>query len=543
MKLLLTIIILSISFSFSKMKNFSGRLLNADGNPLKLATVKVYGKIGSDTPKLLVHPDKTGYFSFQLNENEIQWLEFSGVDHQPLQEYILPSIYKVDIKFEVLLKQIFPAKYKDEIIFVLKNKNSGFQTLNMKRNESGLYELKYNNKFDTLKYQVYNHIDEDRATNGNFADSYEYDGNGDYNSLLINKKGDITISYNPNNYKLNWDTPSYKILTETNKNKEKLDNTINIVSKLYESLSDLEDESKVNGLTKKAILEIKNEYLAADNPLVKKLIGSVYLYQSIDKTTRNLVSYSDKKLFKSIVDGYKFDDPIWNMDNLRLISGLVLKNSGEDLLKSPKVQKLYDLYKGSEVAEYILINQLEEAETQNNETLLKKYYNEFITDYPSSRFIEVIKREYNPNVKIKIGRQIPDFVITDLDGKKISSLGLKGKYILIDFWATWCGPCMKEMPNLHDAYAKFKGDNFEILSLSFDRNAGEIKKTINNSKYKMPWKHAFVAGGFKSELAKQFEVDGIPKPILVSPTGEIIALSSGLRGPNLEFTLKKFLKD
>ncbi len=122
----------------------------------------------------------------------------------------------------------------------------------------------------------------------------------------------------------------------------------------------------------------------------------------------------------------------------------------------------------------------------------------------------------------------------------VSNKSLLGKFYLMDFWAVWCGPRVGEMPNLHKAYKRFHAANLEFLSLSFDARPRDVKK-FRQGKWEMPWLHSFVEGGFRNEIAKKFEVAGIPKPILVSPDGTILATEGALRGKNLEETLAKFI--
>lgn len=111
---------------------------------------------------------------------------------------------------------------------------------------------------------------------------------------------------------------------------------------------------------------------------------------------------------------------------------------------------------------------------------------------------------------------------------------------MIDFWATWCGPCVGEMEALHKAYAKFKDKNFVILSVSFDASPQDVLK-FRQDKWQMPWLHAFADQGFDSKMAKDFETIGIPHPILVDTAGTIVATEEDLRGESLEKTLEKYL--
>jgi thiol-disulfide isomerase/thioredoxin len=140
------------------------------------------------------------------------------------------------------------------------------------------------------------------------------------------------------------------------------------------------------------------------------------------------------------------------------------------------------------------------------------------------------------------GTKVPNFAVPSLDDPNVllSNKTLEGKVYLMDFWATWCKPCVQEMPFLHEAYDSFKDQGFEVLSLSLDRNAARIAPF--REKWPMPWKHAFLDGGFRSEIAQKFEVKSIPKPILVDRTGTIVGMGRELRGQQLRAAIESALE-
>ena len=125
----------------------------------------------------------------------------------------------------------------------------------------------------------------------------------------------------------------------------------------------------------------------------------------------------------------------------------------------------------------------------------------------------------------------------DIAGKAIDLAEYKGKVLLIDFWATWCGPCMGELPNVIAAYDKFHGKGFEILGISLDEDKAAFEKCIADRK--MSWRHHFDGGGWKNEIAQAYGVQSIPATYLVGKDGKIVAMN--LRGPALEKELTKLL--
>ena len=140
--------------------------------------------------------------------------------------------------------------------------------------------------------------------------------------------------------------------------------------------------------------------------------------------------------------------------------------------------------------------------------------------------------------KSAIGQPMIDFTQADVNGKPVRLSDYKGKYVLLDFWASWCGPCRAENPNVLKAYNQFKDKNFTVVGVSLDEKADKWKEAIE--KDGMPWMQVSDLKGFRNEVAQQYGIQAIPFSFLIDPQGIIVAKE--LRGAALHTKLAEILK-
>lgn len=138
-----------------------------------------------------------------------------------------------------------------------------------------------------------------------------------------------------------------------------------------------------------------------------------------------------------------------------------------------------------------------------------------------------------------IGKDAPEFSLPDVNGKPVSLSSLRGKYVLVDFWASWCGPCRGENPNVVNAYNKYKNKNFTILGVSLDKPGKKDQWLKAIMEDNLTWTHVSDLQYWQSPVVGLYKIEGIPFNVLIDPQGKVIA--EGLRGPGLEAKLDEVL--
>ncbi len=258
------------------------------------------------------------------------------------------------------------------------------------------------------------------------------------------------------------------------------------------------------------------------------------------------------------VRGSKANDDYQNL--MKLYQGMVAENQKRqneyaEAEKKKDQKKLAEIMAGYETSGAAFSTKIKALIPSLGTSMAALFATNFIDPQADFKTLDTLARKFEkerPNMKqgqvfvgnvrrmrgVQIGDTAPEIAIPDTVGKEFKLSSLKGKYVLIDFWASWCGPCRQENPNVVQVYNKYKDRGFTILSVSLDDNKASWLKAI--AKDGLTWSHVSELKKWNSVVAQTYGVNGIPAAFLLDKDGKVIA--KNLRGDALEAKLAEVMK-
>lgn len=522
----------------------AGKLLGYDGKPMLKAHVHLLPREYDRKALHSVEVANDGSFEMRFGDTGLLYLNFTGVNHHELAVPILVE----KPQREKLIVRLKLYEYADDLsqVKIIGDFNDfSFQSAQpMTRQADGTYLFEKEVTDGTFAYQILGAEKSGRSINGTQSNDFVYDNGGDYRSVVKVNNDKVKIVFDPkkllrakpgDDALVQFDNPNslqgqfYALHREHTKRRDKYVAAARAYSEAHQKdMSGFTfDWSEELAALPKRIAGEKNSTLGQVLLIHYLEIGDMGAHDKLDK---NLLS----RAFAEI----PATSPLWG--TMPWLISIAVNWSGEPGKYDSYLNEALEKHPDRHLRATILNMKLGDATTKGDTAQARIYFNRMMSEFGDTHEAQWAKNQYDPNRAIMKGKQLPVFNVASLDqpGVYYTNESMKGTIYLLDFWAVWCGPCVAEMPNLHKAYEKFKDKNFEILSLSFDRQPEDVTK-FRSEKWKMPWLHVFLEKGFASEIAKAFEVMGIPKPILVDGnTNTILATERDLRGEQLEKTLE-----
>ncbi len=278
------------------------------------------------------------------------------------------------------------------------------------------------------------------------------------------------------------------------------------------------------------------------------LTASLVCETSLAETARDIATKFDEQKVEAI-EKYLLENPEAEdkEDALAILIGANFAVGNFQPLPELLEQRYQLVQKGPDTNLNMVINEIVrpmiEASVVSDQrdkakAFLTKLKSDFSSSPHSSQLNEVLD-QLGANLYLPgVGDEMK-FAFTDLKGNEVDLSAMTDRVVLVDFWATWCGPCIAELPNLKAAYEAYKDKGFEIIGISLDEDKAALESFVTERE--IPWPQYFDGKGFENELAQRYGISQIPATFLVGKDGKIVA--SDLRGPALEEALEEAFGD
>lgn len=551
----------------------SGRLRAHDGGALAKAEVSVR-RTGFEATAAKVELDAEGRFRLEVDPGIYQ-VVVSAVDHAVVYR---DTVVESAIEITGTLGTYARAEPGDALpikseLLDATGKTLGVGPAAAKRVRAGVYQIVLSEPPPAATRVRYQIVDAGRSANGP-GTSYQSDGGGDYWSL-VELDGrtaiDIDLSKLPApalESKLTWRGESATVAVVRGS-----------LDRWGKQLADLRDaiprtDGKIfamtdaNSAAAKALAEAaRKEADATTDPIARVLLQATVLAVFSPYTNRPDDTAARREGLAWIVDNVPPDDP-----RLALLMGLdhavvpALREADAELTARTEawLERRASENPEPSVAIQALQILLHQADRRRDDTALRALYARASAPRLAGTFYwRFIEEQYDPERPLQIGKTLPSFDFAALQGNaRVASSTYEGQVYLLEFWATWCAPCVADMPKLHDVYATINGvrrpkrgkpdalrrmaaakqPKVDFVFVSLDHDAGEVA-AFRKEHWSMPWTHAFVGDAGMKDVMQRFGFSGVPTAILVDGKGTILEVGETLRGDLLLPTLQRLLPE
>ena len=510
------------------LSNFSLQLINAEdtwtGKPYKAQT-----------------NNGNKYISASISKDQPVVLKFSAPGYQPLYTFLKP----VKDNIEVSVKLGAPAKVPNAQPVVIGSFN-GFDSRSgkkMTQQDDGSWTTQITSGADTIRYSINRYIfgSSIAGTKGDVIFREKSRGvDASFVTSLANSEEDSI-------FHITFDPSAYEEIFQTAQPAIQFSNNVAADVKGTAKVYTLMIQEYWNMITARSLARLKgeksSEYDFSEFLNTISTIENKYTDASVAKAIDiakfrllepTAISVSEAETFLKKMSP---NSPIWLMHFPVLTSAVNragLENSIDNLTKIIN-QTPYSALRGE-----ALYNRLRYYYNEENESEWHSNFTRLVSNHPEHYRTTYAYKKYAPEQPIVKGEPLIYDSFNGLEeGKTVELSEIKESYLLIDFWATWCGPCIESLPNLKKTHQELSDKDFTILNISLDENPQQVKRFRNNE-ITMPWYHAHEKRG--SKKVREMGIVGIPHYVLLGPDRKVITNNqSKLEGDSLTQTLRKHL--
>lgn len=532
-----------------------GTVLGHDGRPMPVAHAHL-----ADTS---VTADADGGFALAIDTTGLVTLELTGADHR-IHRVPLLIEEPGSVELTARLAANPPAESYDDLRVIGDFNAFSFGSgVPMEPHADGTYAATFAAPADTFAYQLLGATGHGNSVNGTMYDRLAYDGGGDYQSVVDAAGDSVTVVFDPEaavrgeaEAEVTFADPASLTarVAAVFAERDRLNARLQAVRQAEYERIEREEGRGLPELQRDEHIAVRDLAVEEAGAHAAMEAMAEEIRAEADPTVRQarLVAYftvsgvppadstADTVLAEEALAALPPASPFWRP----LVPSGVARRTGHSEDFDDYLDAVVETHPNPEVGASVLFQRLRQASRDEDEAAQRRAYAELTSRFPESMYVRFADSMYAPDRPIMEGKAVPDFAFASLDDPAvtISNESLLGQTYLLDFWATWCMPCIAELPEITKVYEDFRDRGFTILSLSFDDEVGAVAP-FREGRFAMPWLHGFVEDGFDSDVAKAFGVAGIPKPILVGPDGTILATESDLRGENLRETLAEHLSE
>lgn len=529
----------------------TGTVLGSAGAPMRMANVTLYPMRSPSIPLLespslvlsTAQASSDGSYRLEADTSGVFQLWFSGVDHGTATTVLLAEPggrYQVD----AVLSPVHLDPDAELAVIGQFNEFSPYRGfVEMTAREDGTYVARLASDADPLAYQI---VDlgagpNDRLVmNGTDSDTYEYDGRGSYRSLVFAPGDSVEIEFDSGRLPEIMSEEAVVFRPDSTSAARFARfwsalqaNTEEYYGRMRETMADGADEDELSRLqtdydwSANAVL-LEDALREIPEPRHRSVLLATYLTWS---------GGIDSVVAMTALADLAPDAPEW-AQGFYTMSSAGMASGREEAYQNYYLAALRTHPDGG-IKPVLLMRLINLAEERGATERSRILYEWLLAEYPTSYEARRARARYG----LRVGNVAPAFSVRSLtDSSAVySKETLAGQVVLLDFWATWCAPCIVEMPVLHAAFEKYGPAGFTILSVSFDDAPEDVERFRAETEWRMPWLHAFVGDDWTSEVVSAFQIPGLPRTVLVDGNGIIVGVDAELRGSRLDETLSRLL--